>query len=55
MGRRPKNASGFHINSEGKTVDKYGREVITDWEAYEKLRGKRVAPSLCAIKAKKII
>lgn len=48
-----RNPSGIHMNSEGQMVDKYGRVLTTDWDAFDKLRGKRVAPAIAATKAKK--
>jgi len=50
---RIKNPSGIHMNSEGKMVDKYGRVLETDWNEFDKLRGKRVAPAISSTKAKK--
>lgn len=51
--KRIKNPSGVHMNSSGKMVDKYGRELSTDWDEFEKLRDKRVAPAIASTKVKK--
>jgi len=53
MSRRIKNPSGIHLNSNGQMVDKYGRVLETDWDAFEKLRDKRVSPAIASTKSRK--
>lgn len=37
----------------GKMTDKYGRPMETDWAKFDKLRGKRNHPAICAAEIKK--